>query len=191
MWLHVFHASCVSDFRSNNLKRKESIAYVVNVWWITWYCEENHFISPHQSRSFFFLFVLWQFVLLAVFSVWPASAHSSLCDFSFIPLLASAQRPEEVIQRYMEVVAGAPDEVNVSCFFSPLSDVTDEPLKKTYMWLFVQAHLSQLVSWRWLRCMSWRVTFQHSITMDWWIVAGCVLAFNRGGGIKHISGFIW
>lgn len=31
----------------------------------------------------------------------------------FIPVLASAQRPEEVIQRYMEVVAGVPDEVNV------------------------------------------------------------------------------
>lgn len=78
-------------------------------------------ISSHLTRVvvFFFLFVLWQFVLLAVFSVWPASAHSSLCDFSFIPLLASAQRPEEVIQRYMEVVAGAPDEVNVSCFFPP------------------------------------------------------------------------
>lgn len=42
------------------------------------------------------------------------SAHSSLCVLSFIRLLASAQRPEEVIQRYMEVVAGVPDEVNVS-----------------------------------------------------------------------------
>lgn len=31
----------------------------------------------------------------------------------FISVLASAQRPEEVIQRYMEVVAGVPDEVNV------------------------------------------------------------------------------
>lgn len=48
------------------------------------------------------------------FSVWPVAAHSSLCAFSFIPLVASAQRPEEVIQRYMEVVAGVPDEVNVS-----------------------------------------------------------------------------
>lgn len=56
----------------------------------------------------------------------PVAAHSSLCALSFIPLLASAQRPEEVIQRYMEVVGGVPDEVNVSWlgFFS-LLDVTE------------------------------------------------------------------
>ena len=43
-----------------------------------------------------------------------------LIDHSVLSLLsASAQRPEEVIQRYMEVVAGVQDEVNVSCFFPP------------------------------------------------------------------------
>lgn len=35
-----------------------------------------------------------------------------LLFFCFVPLSASAQRPEEVIQRYMEVVAGVPDEVS-------------------------------------------------------------------------------
>ncbi len=37
-----------------------------------------------------------------------------LIHYFVFSLLASSQRPEEVIQRYMEVVAGVPDEVNVS-----------------------------------------------------------------------------
>lgn len=41
-------------------------------------------------------------------------ANSSLCILFFVFVSASAQRPEEVIQSYMEVVAGVPDEVNVS-----------------------------------------------------------------------------
>lgn len=49
---------------------------------------------------------------------WPVLTQS-LIDFAFspfVPLSASTQRPEEVIQRYMEVVAGVQDEVNVSMF---------------------------------------------------------------------------
>lgn len=49
---------------------------------------------------------------------WPVLTQS-LIDFAFppfVPLSASTQRPEEVIQRYMEVVAGVQDEVNVSVF---------------------------------------------------------------------------
>lgn len=88
-------------------------------------------ISSHLAIvSSFCLAVCWTHCFF-FFSVWPVSAHSSLCVFSFIPLLASSQRPEEVIQRYMEVVAGVPDEVNVSWsgLFS-LPDVTDINFKK-------------------------------------------------------------
>lgn len=73
------------------------------------------------------------------FSLWPVSAHSSL----LFSLLASAQRPDEVIQRYMEVVAGVPDEVNVSLSAPPpFPDITG--IKKTffqsfYLWSFEPA----------------------------------------------------
>ena len=54
-----------------------------------------------------------QMVELGIVS-FPVSAYSSFCLFCFVPLSASAQRPEDVIQRYMEAVAGVPDEVNES-----------------------------------------------------------------------------
>lgn len=78
---------------------------------VFWDCDTNHFISSHLIRI----------SLLAASCMlvdWPVLTQS-LIDFAFspfVPLSASTQRPEEVIQRYMEVVAGVQDEVNVSVF---------------------------------------------------------------------------
>lgn len=75
-----------------------------------------------------------QFVVNTIFSVWPVSA---LHHFVLSPVLASAQRPEDVIQRYMEVVAGVQDEVSWFVFPSQMKE------KKVYSQSFLQANVQQ------------------------------------------------
>lgn len=74
---------------------------------------------------------------------WPVLTQS-LVDFAFspfVPLSASTQRPEDVIQRYMEVVAGVQDEVNVFVFPRLLPDLLE--MKEKFIYCFDEQFLHE------------------------------------------------
>lgn len=82
-------------------------------------CREGYPISSHLtsiSSDYVAFSVVVQLNPELVIIISSFSANSLFIVFSFFPLLASAQRPEEVIQRYMEEVTTAPDEVDILTF---------------------------------------------------------------------------